>query len=213
MIGHVNTTNQSFQSIQQITNANSGNIQTNYNLIKNNTTQIHVLHTHATNTRKKSEIIIAGIPSVVTNPHSEIINVIFTKIGATKILPLIHNSRNFLSKPSSTSTDPANAPAATYSIAVHLLSTDALDAIIDCKRNYKELKCADVFSNEALTGLIYINELLPSYTYKLLKRTRTIAKNKGYEFVWVQSATIYVRKDDASNRIPILCESNLSTLP
>ena len=149
---------------------------------------------------------------------------IFDKIGANRFLKFIFKICLFKTKnPNlqnpSTSTAPLAPspltipPNPTYSLAIRIALRDLLDTITELKREIKELKNSDVFNNQNLSGLIYINEILPSHKYQLYKRTCTYAKSKGYAFIWIQSGNIYVRFNSESNRILILTENDLRALP
>ena len=153
-------------------------------------------------------------------------------MGAKALIPFVFRVRSF--GPSNVAQPPINQTTATtqipeqsnttnstpgaaqikstYSIAVRLISRDALDTLIDLKREHKELKCADVFSNPSLTGLVYINEILPVHKYQLFKRARSIAKTKGYAFTYIQSGNIYVRRNTTTDRILILSDNDLHSL-
>ena len=248
-LNHVNNSRHENSVLAQSVANNTDNIKSNTTNIQVNTSDIQTLRKEATESEKKHEIVISGIPSCITQQLDLIVTAIFNKIGAHGLLNLICKIRLFktpnqpLSNFTSATTNPSplnpqnnllnpplllqtlsNNPSisteqqnsttnSTYSIAVRVASRDALDTIIELKRDNKELKCSDVFSNQALSGLIYINEILPPYKYQLYKRTRSLAKTKGYKFTWIQSGNIYVRREKTSDRILIFSENDLNSLP
>lgn len=59
---------------------------------------------------------------------------------------------------------------------------------------------------------IFVNEHLTIQNKILFKETRTVARSKGYSFVWTQNGNILVRKDQTSKIIQIVELSGLNEL-
>ena len=204
--------------------ANTSNIATNTTNIQYNTSEIKALKQEPAKSDKKHELVISGFPSTINQQLDLTFRAIFDSIGASRFLNFICKVRLFKTNNSnpqnqqsintpSVSTSQIIPPNSTYSLAVQVASRDVLDTIIELKRGKKELKCSDVFSNQTLPGLIYINEILPPHKYQLYKRTRAFANSRGYAFIWIRSGNIYVRFDSEANRILILSKNDLRSLP
>lgn len=56
-----------------------------------------------------------------------------------------------------------------------------------------------------------MNFLLPE-TYKLLLRTKEKASAKTFKFVWTRSGQVFTKRDEASERPVITCDSDLDKL-
>ena len=210
-LNYSNSNTYNSRILQQSVAANTNNISTNTTNIQTNSSEITALRHESTESDRKHELVISGIPSILMQQHSRFLSFI------CKIRPFNINNN---AQPNQTpSTDPQNATPLTtavkpyFSLAVRIASRDVLDTVIELKRENPELKNADVFSNPTLTGLIYVNEILPSHKYQLYKRTRSYAKSKGYAFTWIQSGNIYVRFNAESDRILIFSENDLRSLP
>ncbi|XP_022188177.1 uncharacterized protein LOC120356269 [Nilaparvata lugens] len=59
---------------------------------------------------------------------------------------------------------------------------------------------------------IYINEHLTRENKTLLAATKAVAKERGYQFVWVRQAKIYVRKEHNSKAVRIFTHDGLQKL-
>lgn len=58
---------------------------------------------------------------------------------------------------------------------------------------------------------IFVNDNLTSYNKQLLKKSKELAKNKEYQYVWSKNGKIYIRKSDTSPMIHISDEKDLSS--
>ena len=94
---------------------------------------------------------------------------------------------------------------------VTLTSVSAREAVINCKRDIKDLLSTNVFP-DVPTFKIYVNEIYDSYTYQLLRKTRIRARECGYFTPWVYNGKIMVRRDANSPAITISSEEDLSLL-
>lgn len=74
----------------------------------------------------------------------------------------------------------------------------------------RNLKATDLgFGSE---NSIYINESLTQTNRELLKKTRAVAKEKGYTQVWTSNCSIFVRREKGSQLIKITSTSDVDRL-
>lgn len=59
---------------------------------------------------------------------------------------------------------------------------------------------------------IYINEHLTIHSKILLYKTKEMAKNSSYKYVWVRNGTIFTRKDDKSKILRISLEDDINKM-
>lgn len=59
---------------------------------------------------------------------------------------------------------------------------------------------------------IYINNHLTKFRRLLLWKTKTLAKEKGYKYVWMNSTDILVRKDENTKVTRIYDENDLNKI-
>ncbi|XP_044766182.1 uncharacterized protein LOC123322304 [Coccinella septempunctata] len=59
---------------------------------------------------------------------------------------------------------------------------------------------------------VFLGEHLTLANKIIFKQARTLAREKGYKYVWTQSGNVLVRRNDASRIIHVLSEADLSRL-
>ena len=106
----------------------------------------------------------------------------------------------------------SNQTNSAYSMVVRITSQDVLDIIFELKQEIKELKCADVFANQPLTGLIYVNEFfqptnINSVSVPVLRSNLRGMSLRGLSLV------IFTCSDTTSDPISIFSENDLRSLP
>jgi len=88
---------------------------------------------------------------------------------------------------------------------------------IDKKINFmnlvktKRLSTTDINENWKKEG-IYVNNYLTQTYRNLFFKTKLLAKEKNYKFVWFKNNKLFVRKNNDTNAIPIEDENSLSKL-
>jgi len=60
--------------------------------------------------------------------------------------------------------------------------------------------------------MCYVNEFLPSSTYKLLKKAKTAARGAGFKRVWARNDNVFVRKDGGVEELLIATEQDLNKI-
>lgn len=66
--------------------------------------------------------------------------------------------------------------------------------------------------NKWPSSKIYINNHLTKFRRLLLWKTKTLAKKKGYKYVWMNSTDILVRKDENTKVTRIYDENDLNKI-
>lgn len=75
----------------------------------------------------------------------------------------------------------------------------------------KKISACDLGFGEN-TQRIFVNDHLTPMNKKLLTKTKSIAKDKNYSYVWVKFGKIHVRKNDTSNMVIISTENDLNKI-
>lgn len=75
------------------------------------------------------------------------------------------------------------------------------EELVAAARTRKDLSAADLGFDS--TNRVFVNDHLSPLQKKLITKTKSIAKEKGYRFVWVNHAMIHVRKLDVDGS-PVL---------
>lgn len=127
------------------------------------------------------------------------------------LFDIVHKITDFLSVPFNPNTIEsvhrvkAFKPGSPKNIIVKFLSVKSKDAILAAGKNKRASStaanralCVDNISNN-----LYINDHLTTENKLLYKRTREIAKERGYKYVWLKNCNIFIRKEDAS-RVKII---------
>ncbi|XP_024886096.1 uncharacterized protein LOC112463769 [Temnothorax curvispinosus] len=172
---------------------------------------------------RTSDLIISGIPSSVTESSCELVECVFRALGIPQLVSDVLETRDVATRVASSDHDAASASASAPAvdradvrdrrkpIIVALKSREIRDHIIKVMRVRRRLPVSDVFSTSR-PGNIYINELLPSHTYKLLRQAQVGAKQLSFGHVWSSDGRVFVRKDRGQPPIPIASEADLDRL-
>ena len=84
--------------------------------------------------------------------------------------------------------------------------------ILDAKKNKNVITNANVCKESTSLKKIYINPLMDSSTYQLLKKCKTWTKTNGYKFAWYSNGKILMKQDDNTLPIRILSQKQLGKL-
>ena len=90
------------------------------NQIDSNTQSIYQIRQQQSHSLSKTEIIISGLSTSITNPYEEIVKYTFDAIGASQLIIHVLGIRRFLNQPSQQNT---NLPSH-FSLAVHVNGHD-----------------------------------------------------------------------------------------
>ena len=83
--------------------------------------------------------------------------------------------------------------------------------ILKIKRESGMLKFSDIFSSSSVSQ-IYLSEMVPSALHKLRLLAKTKADELNYKYVWIREGKLFVRKNDESDKIQIISESDLNKM-
>lgn len=95
-------------------------------------------------------------------------------------------------------------------IVVRFLARYKKDDFLSEARQLK-LKASDIGFTEC-ENPIYINEHLTGANKALLHRTKSVAREKLFAYVWVKNCTIFARKNDSSPVIVVSSEQDLNKI-
>lgn len=102
-----------------------------------------------------------------------------------------------------------------YTLRVKFKSAEIRDEIMRRKISHKDLLATDIFPELATVlkdRVLYLNEWLPPYTFKLLQSARVKARDANYLNPYVRQGRIFVKKDAESERIAINTEADLAKI-
>ena len=106
--------------------------------------------------------------------------------------------------------DASQAPQ-TSSFVVTFKSSPVRAFVIDKKRAKRNLTVTEVFEMN-MSGKIYVNQLISSTAYDLLKRTKAEVAATAHKFVWTRAGNILVRRENGAPIILISTDSGLAKL-
>lgn len=162
-----------------------------------------------------AEITLTGIPVGVHDPPQVMVQKVFQALGIPdlvsdilEIRPLTKKNFNPVGEHATTSASPN---LTSLSFVVTLKSTNVRDFSIAKKRAKKNLTVREVFSLDS-TSSIFVNEMLDSSTYKLLRKAKAKVKSAGFKNAWYRGNRIYLCKSDGQPNITINNEADLDNL-
>lgn len=150
-----------------------------------------------------NNVEIKGLPQVNNENLFEII----TRIGAKINYPITKTQINFVTRV------PARDKDRTKPIIVSFLSRYMKEDFVAAARY--ALKTSPITASQfGLSGnqRIFINDHLTIKNKTLLSKTKKMALEKGFQYVWVKHAKIYARKMDTSPVLSIKSEKDLTKI-
>ena len=147
-----------------------------------------------------TEIIITGLPASTTDSSKVLVEKVFLVLGIPELTSDVLSIRDITKKPVMNDNnvtadngvgvclrqnDSNRTVIITRSVIVALESREIRDHIIIISKRKRELIAAEIFSRQD-RNRIYVNELLPSTTYNLLRRTKLKAKQASYRYFGVE---------------------------
>ncbi|XP_050664349.1 uncharacterized protein LOC126964996 [Leptidea sinapis] len=105
-------------------------------------------------------------------------------------------------------------------IILQLTTRRQRDDLIGAARSRRSLTTAQLFGTptsaaaavSTTNSRFFINEHLTLKNKILFSKTRTLAKEKGYKYVWVRNSNILLRKKDDSRIIHVRCVDDLAKI-
>ena len=137
---------------------------------------------------RRDMVDICGVPRHVNEDTDQIVIDIAAKLGLTLTKTDIATSHRTKPTP--------DAP-----IIVKFISRNVRHSFFNLRSQLK-LKTLNDLGFQGATK-VYINESLTASNGELLKKTRTTLKGKNFKHIWTKNGTIFLRKEDKSNKIII----------
>lgn len=161
---------------------------------------------------------ISGIPISNSENLNNIIHNIAAKVGFTLLptdIDYIHRVRRFNSAGNDNTKktdgsgirDSSSIPNIIVRFSQRLRKNEMLAAV----RARRNLTTVDA-GLDGPSSPIYVSDHLAPHNKLLNKRTRLLAKQKDYKYVWLSDCKIFVRKNDASNVQRVSNEADLSKI-
>lgn len=96
-------------------------------------------------------------------------------------------------------------------IVVSFLNRYVKEEFMAAARASKDLTAADVGFKDA-TNRVYVNDHLNADVKALLSKTKSLATEKNYSYVWVKYGKIHIRKNDTSRVLIIARQNDLNKM-
>lgn len=201
-------------------------IDNNLKLISSNVTTYQQLSDASQNIES---ITISGFPNVPCD-NSElfmivqaIADVLKFRFNETDIIDAKYLNESNLSRAQdeSVETQTEQNHIARSTILVKFANNKLLKSILKQKRTYKKLTFDKLDNNkynvlnkfkDSQNFTVYVNECLPKYYYKLLKKARTTLKAIGIQRVWNKFCYIYAQANTKSEIHLISCEDDIEVV-
>ncbi|XP_024879528.1 uncharacterized protein LOC112459579 [Temnothorax curvispinosus] len=159
-----------------------------------------------------NELIISGVPAAMSVTPLECVRNVFTTLGIPELSCHVLDVRAVARKPPPVGAGNRSLPiSAANSYIVSLVSGAVRDIVISKKRARRALTQREVCGIDSDRN-IYVNELLAKSTYDILKRAKSIAKERSYKYVWVRNGQICVKYSDGDPVIHIDSDTDLAKL-
>lgn len=192
------------ESQEKIKNLTQENANLNKSL-ETLSTRLILLEQHS----RENNLEINGIPE----NKSENLYSVMTQLGATISLPIPESDIMACTRVRKLD-DSSKRPR---TVVVKLRNTRVRDSIIAAVSKFNKTKSSDRLNSTHLgysvsKSFIYVSEHLSPFYKALHARTRTIAKEKGFRYVWIRNGRIFIRKNDQSPAKQIKCYESLNNL-
>lgn len=158
-----------------------------------------------------TDIVISGLPSVPSITPLDQIRRVFNALDASELQCHILDVRPSV-RPQSTVSSASSDRGRKDSISsyfVSLTSVAVRRAIISKKRVKRILTQKEVDPSGS-DRLVHVNEVFSKETYSLLQRTKRVAKEKSYKYVWCREGQICVRKSNGGPIIYVNSDGDLA---
>lgn len=186
-------------------------LQTNYTTL---TREVDSLRTTITDgIFPSAQLTMTGLPGTLHDEPRVIVEKILNALDLSHLNSDILDIREITRRapgPHNQGSNDENLPMS-KSLIVRFKSPHICSYVLSKKRAKGMLKIRHVFSLES-QGNIFVNEFLHPHTYKLLRKTKSTAAERGWKYVWTRDGRIHARKLDGQPPIRILSESDLSKL-
>lgn len=155
---------------------------------------------------RQNNVEISGIPATSGENLNSLLNTLCTVVGfklSDTDVDTIHRVRPYRSE-SELDGQPSRHP----SIVVRFTQRRRKEQLIAAVRSRRGLTTVDI-GMPGRSSNLYVSDHLTPINKLLLKRVRALKVEKNYTYVWVKDCKILIRKNDSSNIIRIVKESDL----
>lgn len=106
-----------------------------------------------------------------------------------------------------------NTKKGTYPVIVKLKSNGFKSKCMQYRKQKQhiDLKTIDAHLHNGGKNINFYHYIEKEYA-ALLNKAKSIAKEKGYKFVWFSESTVLVRRDEKSNIIKIKCDADIQSI-
>lgn len=192
------------ESEEKIKNLTKENVNLNKTL-ESLSTRLILLEQHS----RENNLEINGIPE----NKSENLYSVMNQLGATISLPIQESDIVACTRVRKLD-DSSKRPR---TVVVKLRNTRVRDSIIAAVSKFNKNKSSDRLNSSHLgysvaKSYIYVSEHLSPHFKALHARTRTVAKEKGFRYVWIRNGRIFIRRNDQSPAKQVKCYETLNNL-
>lgn len=153
---------------------------------------------------RRSNIEIIGIPEA---KNENLLNIINKLSGVADIKNFADSDIDFVTRV----TPKHNDSKKSRPIVIRFLSRYKKDDFLARLREKKNLKCCDI-GYAGNSNRIYFNDHLTSFNKMILRKTKDLAREKKFKYVWVKNCSIMARKNDTSPVLHIQTENDFKKI-
>lgn len=166
-----------------------------------------------------SEVKVDGIPKTCNTPIEELAQKILQVMNLSALCNDILNIREIKFKSQTSTSNNASTPEiaglnstrADKSIIIKFKSVEIKKHVLSCKRKHGPIKVSDLVEGGSSDNVL-IFEMHPHIIYELRCMAKDICRSKNYKSPWIAEGTVFVRKDEESQIIPIIIEDDLAKI-
>ncbi|CAH0725541.1 unnamed protein product, partial [Brenthis ino] len=153
---------------------------------------------------RRSNIEIIGIPEA---KNENLLNIISKIAGVADVKNYVATDIDFITRV----TPKHNDSKKSRPIIIRFLSRYKKDDFLTRLREKKNLKCCDI-GYVGNSNRIYFNDHLTSFNKMILRKTKDLAREKKFKYVWIKNCSIMVRKNDTSPVLHIQSENDFKRI-
>lgn len=157
---------------------------------------------------RMNNLEISGVPLMKSENLHNILHNVAVKVGITITsadVDYIHRVRRYPSK------DGETAAGLTPNIIVRFTRRRCKGDMIAAVRARRGLTTADL-GIDGPAKPVFVNDHLTPHNKMLYRQARTLGKENGYKFIWLNDCKIFLRKNEVSKSITIANESDLKKI-
>ncbi|KAK2578235.1 hypothetical protein KPH14_001020 [Odynerus spinipes] len=149
-----------------------------------------------------ADLIVSGIPEVAQENLPATIGSLAAILGVPASAADFKECRRMRGV-----ADP-NRPRAIF---VRLSGPPLRDALVAARKKKPQLLAREIAASFG-ERLVHVHEFLPRGTWSLLRQARVVAREQGYQYVWVRVGRVYARKANGTALISISSPEDLTKI-